>query len=100
MNNTQSNILKVSVTQADIDSGHRNDCTECPIALAINRAAPFDLAYSFKVRHSYVEVFMNNKTGANEFWELPYEAKMFIRNFDKNKPVKPFEFEIKMENCA
>lgn len=62
----------ITVTQQDIDRGVKHSGKECPIALAVNRAA----------------------TLGDELWHVRYprEVGYFIRDFDAGQPVKPFSF--------
>lgn len=84
----------IKVTQEDIDNGKKKSCYECPIALAIQRVS---------VKHLRCDV-MNQQVYAVEkdlrpVWIriLPPEAQLFIIDFDAGKSVKPFQFELDIQ---
>jgi hypothetical protein len=84
-------VLKVSVTQGDIDNGTRCSWFRCPIALAAKR-----LDNVFYV--SVTAYDMTVRVGAPperryRTFLLPAEAKEFIRAFDAGRPVQPFTFD-------
>lgn len=76
--------MKIKVTQADIDAGEMQNCHWCPISHAVRRAYP-----ESKVRIGNLTMAVDNKG-----YDLPVEAKYFIGEFDADRPVTPFEFEI------
>jgi len=87
----------ISVTAEDIANGERNDCTACPIALAMNRTG---------LRHvSARNVFVVwwdrdlSETGeGNRFCAFtPSEAADFMSAFDAGENVEPFEFTLTVE---
>lgn len=82
--------VKISVTQDDINSGVRNACLDCPIALAIKRAG-----HIAKVG-SEVVYLPPNVRRAFRPTSLPRSAQRFIRRFDQAKPVEPFNFFLEM----
>lgn len=68
--------MKIQVTQEDIDNGWPLDSCMCPVALAIKRhITEFDTLVGY-------------------YSKLPDECYKFMRSFDKQKSVQPFEFEI------
>lgn len=81
-----------TVSQEDIDNGHAGNPHACPIVLAAKRIFPYgscctgcnDLSISVRGVKGY-PIF---------FGILPIEARKFIQDFDKGKPVKPFIFEV------
>lgn len=100
--------MKISVTQEHIDKGQRMDCCLCPIALALQEAGYPDV---------YVgnpKVVLNHKKYTRESWGPPGQqifvidkkdkgvitlsrsAQKFIRDFDKEETVKPFNFILKV----
>ncbi len=82
--------MTIEVTQEDIDSGTRHSCGNCPIALAINRAAG--------ITDSAVGITTATVRGV--LWTMAIEASAFIARFDCSGPkmVEPFTFE--MEQLA
>lgn len=83
----QVNIMKIKVTQQNIDSAKRNDGRYCPVAMAIR-----DRLWFGKWR--FVAVGYHRAHTIFAVYDLPAEASDFIRNFDMRIPVQPFEFEI------
>lgn len=77
-------MIKICVTDKDIASGERQNSSCCPVALAVRRVTG-DICSVL-----YRSVFCYGRGCA----ELPPEAQEFIVNFDRYKPVKPFEFEV------
>lgn len=76
----------VNVTKDDIEKGIKGNCCGCPIALAI-----------MHVIDCHVEVGVNFiKIGLGPLRNLSSEQITFIDNFDNNRPVQPFEFEIEL----
>ncbi len=73
----------IEVTQGDIDNGLR-DCTNCPVALAVNRA----MCQSVKVTPTRIEFISGGR------WATSLGVYLFINHFDAGLPVKPFKFEI------
>jgi len=63
--------MKIKVTQKDIEKGLRSSCYYCPI---------------------YIVYRPDDK---RDRYELPKEARKFIKRFDHYQPVEPFSFEIK-----
>lgn len=81
--------IEVQVTQQDIDNGTNGDTYQCPIALAINRAAS-DLG-PVMVNALYMSWKQANKTV-----NLPPVAAMWMLNYDMGirAEMAPFEFKI------
>lgn len=95
--------MKIKVTQDHIDNGIVRDDNWCPIALAIREQCPkgpdgrpweeFEDTYDgFEVNGAQVEF------GSKTFY-LPSEAQLFIRQFDNEESVNPFEFELEGFEC-
>lgn len=80
---------KVSVTATDIALGVQEDCSQCPIALAIEAASGSNVTVSVSPWdiHAY---------GDNRAWEAatPEAAAEFIRRFDHGHKVVPFDFTL------
>lgn len=70
--------MKITVTQDHINNGKRHNCTDCPIALALQ---PYGLSPSVGPRSIIWRKF-NGKY--NTFYKgyLPIEAQNFIQMFD------------------
>lgn len=87
----------VNLTQADIDGGCQSHASNCPGALAINRAvAPLGL-YSH-VCFSRVSFTLEPSDVAEEVHsiETPSMLGMFVSAFDTGNTVGPFSFEIEL----
>jgi len=81
--------MKIQVTQDDIDAGIPRSCRRCPIAKALDR---MNVPY-FSILTEFVAwsaLYYDEKNISI----LPTEALSFIQDFDHDRPVKPFEFEL------
>lgn len=79
----------ITVTQKHIDEGLIADCSRCPVALAIREVFP----YVDEILIRSTDVWLGK--GENLIVkELPIGVRFFIRNFDNDKDVKPFSFEL------
>jgi hypothetical protein len=76
--------MQITVTQEDISQGVRCSCNTCPVARAASRA----FGGNVLVRTTDLLAF-------SRWYQLPTEATQFIADFDTNKPVQPFSFEVK-----
>lgn len=76
----------VKVTKADIENGVREESRYCPVALALRR--------TFKTRS------ISAGPGILDIREqcvwTPERVSCFIRDFDKSKPVKSFQFTLEL----
>ena len=83
--------MKINVTEEDIRMGLRANCCYCPIAIALKKAfkvkrvAVSPVAFSIGRLRIFVCTLDDNSNIAN-----------FIEDFDNEKPVKPFSFEIRI----
>ena len=85
--------VKIQVTQEHIEHGIPNNCSCCPIALAVQEVFPrqivevgqFDLTVGGTKRHLE--------------YELPEEASDFVEQFDMGHYVRPFDFELEIYQC-
>ena len=84
--------MKIKVTQKDIDKGVRSSCYYCPIAHAFKRAVKNNNDCDSYVCTSYIVYRPDDK---RDRYELPKEARKFIKHFDNSRPVEPFSFELK-----
>lgn len=87
--------MKFKVTAKDIQSGHKNNCVSCPIALVLRKALP---EYNIQVMDDYIWVEFN-RPGQFSFnnISLPHTAVKFIEEFDKTGSGEPFEFSLSAE---
>ena len=87
--------MKIQVTRGDIQFGKCGSCSECPVALAVNRSFP----------RNYIEVTGNILRIDGVPFLLPLHVKNFISNFDTGQFIdgdyaqfknafEPFEFEL------
>ena len=95
--------MKIHVTQDHINDGLPDNCSKCPIALAVSdalkaRAVPF---FNLAVRAEEVVVWTGENNPRQINASLPDNAQNFIEEFDSWDPteeglpdVAPFEFEI------
>ena len=85
-------LLNVDVTQADIDGGVRNSCTQCPIATAARRATGVPRLNFVYVYRTGIDIW-NGPRRSHQFI-LPSIALGFMARFDRGKPVEPFSFQV------
>ena len=97
--------MKIQITQEHIELGRLNKknknqpCMSCPIALALEDVIDLSsvtatvgqdvVSYCLKGGASLPEV-----QSSDRLLPLPFEARTFIRRFDNNVEVSPFEFEL------
>lgn len=81
--------MKINVTQADIENGHRADCFHCPIALAVIRAT----GIFSTVDSDGIRIY------DNPVKRFPHDMQRqeFIERYDHKETVEPFSFEIEFE---
>jgi hypothetical protein len=77
----------IEVTQDDILRGERNDPDRCPIARALYRTT----GIHFEVEEDCIRL-----RPANVTWGLPCPARRFVVDFDAQRPVQPFGFQIEL----
>lgn len=79
----EMDVIRVEVTQDDINKGVQDNCTKCPVALALSRA--FGIPVTVEATFATV----NGKE-----IPIPYEVYEFIWKFDGvgKDGVKPFIF--------
>ena len=83
-------MTAISVTAGHIAAGERDNCEECPIALAIMEAIPGACC----VYVGYPTATIGMADGGKTEVELPDDALAFIWDFDNRQTVKPFTFEL------
>ena len=77
-------VIKFQVTQADIESGIRDDANTCPIAIAFKRE------YS----RQNVEVDDRGLSDIDNYgwkYDFPEEVSKWVIDFDAGEPVLPIE---------
>ena len=84
---------RISVTAADIAEGERTFNTlgptlSCPLRRAISRVVG---------RQAYVSRGWGHLQDNGEF-VLPTAARAFLRDFDTGKAVKPFTFDLRLDD--
>lgn len=77
-------ITKIQVKQIHINTGEKEDCRFCPVALALSDAMP---EFCWEVRRHWIVI-------NNELIKMPIIVQDFISAFDSGQPVEPFEFEL------
>jgi hypothetical protein len=95
-------ILKINVTQQDIDDGTPKNCASCPVALATNRALE-DLGFpnpSARVGTAYIFVELTGiATHESHFtwWFNHYnELGEFISRVDDHEELEPEKFTLEI----
>ena len=78
--------MLIEVTQEDIDHGIRNDCTECPVALAIKRAS----GNWFGV----IVLVLNGICVRGRTYRTPRQVAQFIQAYDRGESVGPITFTL------
>lgn len=96
-------LTKIEVTQAAIAAGRINNCTECPVALAIDTV--LDGQFMAVVDYGRISITKgarpyNASNMISLFWtNMDGVVKQFIRNFDSSSELRrslatPFTFEL------
>lgn len=80
-------MISFTVAQSDIVHGERGDCAWCPVALAMRRV----LNKTVEVGRDYIQI------ERGKLIDLPKEVKTFVRDLDRNMPVRPFTFELEID---
>jgi hypothetical protein len=85
--------MKIKVTREDINLGRPNSSYFCPLAYAVGR-----LFHDCRVivGSSEINLFIlrDGVEFPNKAFKLPLKAKEFIKKFDNEEYVEPFEFEL------
>lgn len=84
--------ITVNVTANDIKHGKPTEPCLCPVARALRRKG--DKNGPVGVGFYYADF---RKDGFFRQFELPSHVRQFIRNFDRNLPVKPFKFVVEVK---
>ena len=81
--------IHVTVTQEDIMKGIPNRVACCPVALSLRRQVK---SYKNPEVGKSVVLFESIGVGAFVETDLPQEVIQFIKDFDNDKEVFPFDF--------
>ena len=101
--NTPDLVLTFSVIEDDIDYGSPDDCSDCPVARAVNRALhgvrPYSGCHAEVDQHD-ISVFSVGRNGRLEYQApTPPEVAAFIGAFDgyDDGPVEPFSATVTLK---
>lgn len=80
------------VTERNIQLGVRQDCSFCPVAIAINKELD-DSVQAFAMKNVLI---LQNKFNKEFIYSVtwPLKVESFIEDFDANKQIKPFKFKL------
>jgi hypothetical protein len=76
----------IEVTADDITKGCRSRAYACPVHLAIKRVT----GREFGVTHEYIR-----ELHADQFYEVSYELKVWLKRYDARISVSPITFELR-----
>ncbi len=84
--------FEIDVMQCHIDQGKKDDCSKCPIALALKELGfvglKVDIDDLYKTVNQYIRISI----------KIPFRATNFIDTFDHGFLVKPFKFTIAVDD--
>lgn len=80
--------ITVNVTQEHIDKGRAGNCILCPVAMALVNAGCDNVAVTYSRAH-----FNYQGPHPKRMW-LSTQTIQFISDFDVNRPVSPFSFDL------
>ena len=80
--------MKIQVTQQHIDRGFKGSCTQDPIALALA-----DAGFT-KPRASPTYLSVEGWRGERDNYPTPESVLEFMKQYDNDRLVWPFEFEL------
>ena len=87
-------MLKIRVTEQDIENGQKGSCRKCPVALALRKHYPDN---DLLVGAHDVDIYLDGVAFSSNnlvTYKFPSEVTQFIGDFDDGKPVSPIEFVI------
>ena len=84
--------MRINVTRRDIDRGEQYSPEDCPIARAARRHFR-DVSVAWDALLAAGQLRPGSSLEVR--FELPDEAKEFIRAFDDGEDVHPFTFELR-----
>lgn len=79
-------MKRIRITDQKIEDGQPGEIDLCPVALALKEA--------FKTDNVSVDQNTLSVTVSYEF-ETPAKVRQFIKKFDDNQQVQPFEFTLR-----
>lgn len=85
--------MVIEVTQDDIAKGTCS-CAGCPIALAAARAYGLKYGRISVESHRGMTIYREEHGQAGITFPLPSEARKFVFNFDRDRPVPTISFEM------
>ncbi len=77
-------MMLVTVKHEDITNGIPRSCNDCPIALALRRLFP-----EAAVHVAYHRIAIDDGRTVT-----PDIVRKFVKDFDRGRPVEPFEFPL------
>lgn len=80
-------MLTIDVTEEDISKGQKGVADCCPIALAMRRKG----LCSIGVTAAFIVYFAGIKP---KQYDTPNKVHSFIFDFDNDRPVQPFAFQL------
>ena len=87
-------VMRVEVSEADINDGERYSTASCPVALAVKRVMGAD--YDVGVYASGVSFYPRRANAWARGANIPHEARGFIERFDAGEDVSPFVFNMEV----
>lgn len=105
--------MLITVTQEDIDVGRQRKCFVCPILQSLRRFCrskllprePQFTGWCFNCTHSPTSyttlsafVDKNRLIAGCCVYKMPRSVSRFMKRFSKGKPVKPFNWFLKLES--
>ena len=85
--------MRIKVTQKHINVGVTESCTHCPIGLVLIEKGMEEI----EVTESWVRFQYRDEVSGElirEHCPLPKDAQTFVRKFDNEEQVEPFEFTL------
>jgi len=79
-------MIKIRVSAKDIKNGERDNCSNCPVALAVRRV--FDADETIEVDGEEILIMSSPYCDIS----LPPIVRKFVSDFDAGMKVKPFTF--------
>ncbi len=89
----QKNKLLICVSQQDINRGIRCSGNTCPIALALKRALTWTDIAGPELHVDGLLMFIDEVA-----YHVPRSVSSFVREFDNQNTVRPFNFWLRREN--
>lgn len=104
-------IKTINVTAHDIAKGEQKQCTRCPVARAVLRAAIKAGWYGVSVGYETASFYKNATTmqldsdgdvygEADQSVKFPEFVSDWIDAFDESVPVTPFKFTLHIPECV